>query len=509
MGCKNRTISVEEILYYMLFAIIISTKGVGLDEGSVLLRICLLIGSCFLGAKLLIGKYSLAEIVVVGLLGIWGVINFKISGSLAMYIYIVLIVGMKNVPVKRVFGVGAVVWGICIFFSITAAVFGGRTGVRIVHEKLGMGPLLRESLGYAHPNVLHVTYVVLMAYVLYLCSAQRGRKLVRTIFLLMLGDFFIFLYSLSYTGLLFSFVYLCAFFYFTYRTRMSKMEIVLIQCIVPMCLVVSIVFPLLLEYGGILYSIINGILNNRVWAIRVFFDQYPLTLFGMHSEGMLFSIDNSYVYALRECGVIPWCGIMVIYCFLIRDCIKHNKRKELAIICAFLFAGLSEPFMYNSSIKNITVIFIGELLYEKLQAQKVIFQAYTKMNKILKLPEIQLRAINIKSIGIYILIVFILVCTYLSITTDSGITAVYVNESLCDVPGTTVALPDDIETDKTIIIGEKNDDMNYYFFSRENSKLIEVMDIRKNISVSVYVAIIIGGIICIIFSHQRKAYLRQ
>lgn len=498
MVCNRRTITVEEILYYLLFSIIIFTKGVGLDEGSVLFRVCLLIGSCFLGTKFIIGKYSLAEIVVAGLLGIWGVINFKISGSLAMYIYIVLIVGMKNVPVKRVFQVGAVVWGICMLFSATAAVFAGRTGVRIVHEKLGMGPLLRESLGYAHPNVLHVTYVVLMAFVLYLCSQQRGKKLARTIFLLLLGDFYIFIYSLSYTGILFSFAYLVAFFYFTYRSRMSKIETVLIQCIVPMFLVVSIAFPMLVEYGGILYSIINGILNNRVWAIRVFFDQYPLTLFGMSSEGMLFSIDNSYVFALRGYGVIPWCGIMITYCFLIRECIKHNKREELAIICAFLFAGLSEPFLFNSSIKNITVIFIGELLYEKLKDQKVIFQPYAKMNKILNLPDISIRAVSIKAMGICSLILFIIAFTYMSITTSSKITAVYADEYHCDCQGTTVTLPDDIETDKTIIIGEKNPDINYYFFTRENSKLIDVMDIRENISVSIYVAIIVGGIIYII-----------
>lgn len=503
MDDNRRTVSVEEILYYILFVIISFTKGVGLDEGSFLFRACLLAGIGLLGAKFMIGKYSLAEIVAAGLLGIWGVFTFRVTGSLGMFIYMIFIIGMKNVPVKRVFEVGAATWGTGMFFTAAAAVFGGRTGVRLVHEKLGMGPLLRESLGYTHPNVLHITYVVLMAFVLYLCGRQRGKKLACTIFLLLLGDLYVFIYSLSYTGLLISFVYLGAFFYFTYRTRMSKAEMVLIQCIVPVFLVVSIVFPLLLE-DGLFFRIINRILNSRVWAIRVFFDRYPVTLFGMSSEGMDFSIDNSYVSALMGYGVIPWCGMMIAYWFLIRECVKRNKRKELAIICAFLFAGLSEPFLFNSSIKNITVIFMGELLYEKLNGHKELFKPCVKMNKVFEVPEISLKDINIKSMGIGFLLSFMVVFAYRSIAADSGITAVYADESLCDCRGTTVTLPDTIETDKTIVIGEKNPDVNYYFFSGENSNLIDVMDLRKNISVSIYMAIIIGGSICILKNYLLK-----
>ena len=95
-------ISLEELLYYILFAVISFSKGVGLDEGELLFRVCLLVGIMLLACKFLIGKYSILEIVIAGVMGIWGIFTFKITGSLGMFIYIILIIGMKNVPVKRV-----------------------------------------------------------------------------------------------------------------------------------------------------------------------------------------------------------------------------------------------------------------------------------------------------------------------------------------------------------------------------------------------------------------------
>lgn len=484
--------TLEEILYYAAFAVILFTKGVGMDEGSFLFRGCLLVGLLLLAVKFFVGQYSIAEIAAAGILGIWSAFTFKITGSLGMFIYVLLIVGMKHVPVKRVFVAGTVVWGVYMLYSVTASIFFERTGVRLVHEKLGLGPVLRESLGYTHPNVLHITYIVLMAFVLYLCSSD-WKRLLKAACVLLLGDVFVFMYSVSFTGLIFSFLLLILFFWFYWRKELNVVEKVLIQGMPTLCIVVSVALPLLLE-DGILYKAVNKILNNRIWAIRTYFQYYDVTLFGGGNEGITFSLDNSYVSALNGYGVIPLLLIMAAYSLLLRDCIKKNRRAELAIICTFLFAGLSEPFLFNASVKNITVIFLGELLYRKIGERGYIFRLFSVHNKRWDCPLNSL--IRVK--GLLQLVKWKVICV---VALTSGILCfcsllpkdcvkvekVYADERLCDIGGDTVRLPQSEDTSKVLFIGDISNDTNYYFLTRENSDLIEIMDLRYKVSMSLYI----------------------
>ena len=497
MKQKNIRLSVEEILYYLLFSIILFTKGVGLEESTVLFRSCLIVSVLLLACKFIIGKYSIQEILCVGILSIWGMATFLITGSLGMLIYVILIIGMKNVSVKRIFYVGTYIWGICMFCTVTAALFFGRTGVRLVHSKMGLGPLLRESLGYTHPNVLHITYIVFMAFVLYLCE-DKGKKRIATIALLILGDIYIFMYSLSYTGLLISIVYFICFSYFRFRRKISKLEKVLIQCILPGCILLSVILPQLLG-TGIAYKILNGLLNNRVWAIKVYFADYAMTLFGRSSEGLTFSIDNSYVNALMGYGVIPWCIIMGVYAWIICKCLRENRRKELTVICAFLIAGLSEPFLFNASIKNITVIFIGSFLYDSMKNYRPVIcmgsrwnKVFTVSEKVWEKPKNIIAGFQSRRAWITIFLVFM---TFFGIMFRNKLTMyekVYADERFCDCEGETVILSETDESSTSLFIGEKRDDTNYYFFTRENSNLIEIMELRQMCSVSLYIAVTCG-----------------
>lgn len=490
-------ISLEELLYYILFAVISFSKGVGLDEGELLFRVCLLVGIMLLACKFLIGKYSILEIVIAGVMGIWGIFTFKITGSLGMFIYIILIIGMKNVPVKRIFITGVSVWGICMFFSAAGAVFAGRTGVRIIHERFGMGPILRESLGYTHPNVLHITYALFMTFLLYL-YIENKKKILYVVCLLLLGNAYVFMYSMSSTGMLMTIALLVLFIYFDKRKCLSKTESLLIQGMPLLCVMFSIVLPLALR-DGVFYEKLNRLFHSRIWAVIYFFDRYKITLFGSGSEGMDFSIDNSYVGALHSYGLIPLIIMIAVYSFLLRYYIKKNGRKELAVICTFLFAGLSEPFLFNASIKNITVIFIGHFLYEMTQNGNNIFQLFSKYNRLFSFPcdiwakmRGSLSEINWKRVMGVAAASSIVCFLFLFPGNRIQIEKVYGEESLCDVRGDTLCLPKPPVMEKTLYIENISEDVNYYCFTNENSHLIEVMDLRYKISVSLYAAAIAG-----------------
>lgn len=492
-------VSLEELLYYILFAVILFTKGVGLDEGSLLFRSCLMLGVMLLACKFLVGQYSIAEIVIVGILGIWGAFTFKITGSLGMFIYVILAVGMKNVSVKRVFAVGAAVWSICMLYCVTAAVFWGRTGARRIDEKFGLGPVLRESLGYTHPNVLHITYILLMVFVLYLCMDNR-KKLFYAVCLLLLGNIYVLMYSFSSTGIMTSIVLFVLLFYFCKRKRFSVMEKIMIEGLPILCIIVSIAFPLVLG-EGILFQIVNKIFNSRIWAIRMFFNLYDVSLLGGGNRETNFSIDNSYVSALNAYGAIPLILLIAAYCLLLRYCMKKDLRMELIIICTFLFAGISEPFLFNASVKNITIIFLGDFLYMTIGKEKGVFRLLSIYNKQLsfscafwlKLKK-RLSAIKWKTAFGVALAMGVLSFLLLFPRNMIDINQVYADEKLCDVVRDTVRLPEPPVTDKTLYIESISKDINYYYFTHENSRLIEMIDLRFKISLSIYVAAIAGAL---------------
>lgn len=501
-------LSMEEILYYIAVILFLFSKGVGLNEGECLFRICFLTGAFLILLKLMIGQYSLKEISVIGALGLWGAATFKITGSLGMLIYVLLIVGMKNISVRRTFKVGAVTWGCCMLYAFTFAIFFERTGVRRIHEKFGLGPLLRESLGYTHPNVLHVTFVVFMAFVLFR-TKKEGKKLFNLILLLLAGNMFVFIYSLSLTGVLFSIVYLAAFFYFRSRKNLSKIERILLQLILPVCVILSLLVPPFIK-DGFFYQVFNKLLNNRVWAIKAFYEFYPVTLFGMSSEGMTFSLDNSYVYALMNYGVWFILIMIAVYSLLIRYCLINNKREQLAIIFSFLVAGLSEPFLFNASIKNITVFFLGEYMYRMLESGKIIYKPFTYINKDVKFSSSARNVLDgfrkrvfRKPVGILFILIFIVMFCIVSPRYCGGIEEVYADESICDCEGNTVLLSEIDESGKTIYIGGGQKDVRYYHFNNQNSNLITVMELRKRISISLYTACLGSLLLMLVWGKGR------
>lgn len=489
---KNIAISLEELLYYLMLSVLLFTKGIGLEEGSWLFRGCLMLGISFYCVKLAVGKYSFSQLIVMTVLVIWGISTFLITGTLGMFIYMLMITGMKNIPLKRVFKVGTWVWGGSFFLTTTLAIFFDRTGVRLVHEKLGMGPLIRESLGYTHPNVLHVTYIVLMLFVLYLCR-ERGKKIFTIIALLLIGDMYVFLYSVSYTGLLISFVALGIYFYFTYRKEIGSVEKLLIQLILPICLLMSIILPPLLSNEGIVYKMLNVAMNNRIWAIQTFFDMYPLTLFGMSSEGIKYSLDNSYVYALMSYGVSFLVIMPFVYFSMIRFFLKKDYRMELMVICTLLIGGLSEPYLFNTSIKNISVFLIGYFLFQQIRGEEKVTLGLIK-NKVVEFnlePKCNFKVlwqnVNKRQIVTAFLLIGVVSWFVVSMRYD-GIDEVYADEKYCDCEGETVSLPKEIDDNKILYIGDISPNINYYYFNSENSKLIQIMNYRKKLSICLYVA---------------------
>lgn len=235
---------------------------------------------------------------------------------------------------------------------------------------------------------------------------------------------------------------------------------------------------------GKVFVAINKIFNNRLLAIRVYFINQGLSFLGENLQIPGYSLDNSYAYALIECGIVFFVVIIVAYCFLMNFLIKRNMKKEIAILCAFMWGGLSEPFLFNTSIKNITIFFMGYFLYSpKLFLNTIKIPLLKRWN----------REINI-SIPIYknwnsvwrtnkpvmrgIALILIIIGISIIALPRHKVTEYYVARKSCDYEADLVILPKE-KRDGMEWIGNVEESDRVYYFTNSNSNLVWLQEKKE------------------------------
>ncbi len=156
---KEAALTVNELLYLIFFSVMLFSKGMGWYDGMRPYQLCLLIGMGCLGLKLILTKYTPWQLLVAAVFGVLGVLSWRCSAEKGMLTCVMMLIGMKDVRIKKVFQVGAVVWSSVFLYRILAFLIGWDKGILLVHKKLGAF-IFRWSMGYPHPNVFHISYVI-------------------------------------------------------------------------------------------------------------------------------------------------------------------------------------------------------------------------------------------------------------------------------------------------------------------------------------------------------------
>ncbi|MCR4788550.1 MAG: hypothetical protein K5888_08185 [Lachnospiraceae bacterium] len=368
---KRNTFTIKELIYYAYFAIMLITKGFGFYEGQKVYTFALAVSALLIVAKILSTKHDLYEWAVIILLCALGVLIYLNSNEIGALIIIATVVGIKDVPAKRLMAVGFATWTFTFFVRILTTLLHLNGDIFKVQDKFRLGFVIRWSLGQPHPNVLQISFILFCAFVLYF-THFKGKKLYALTVILFLGNLYIFLYSFSITGMMLAIIYLLLNLYLTdlrYRffkdKALNKVEKGVLIAIFPLAAVFSIAGPLL--FKGKLWDFFNKLFNTRFMITKQFMSANPITLFGTGYCNELpleyNNIDCSYVYALMHYGVIFFVLMLAAFIVLVIYLIKKDKKTELAMTVAFGIAAISEPFFVNPSFKNITWVFIGELLY--------------------------------------------------------------------------------------------------------------------------------------------------
>ena len=356
--------SIAQSCYLAFIAILSALKALGFYDGQSVFTLFMVIACLFLLAKLALTEYTFSEyIAIIVLLGM-GVLVYFNTGEKSLLIIMMLLVGIKGVPVRKVMRTFLAVWGIGFVFLTFVSLIGLNTETILMHDKTGIGYVICHTLGYSHSNVLHMNFLCISAMVLYLAKDRFTRRRQMALLALLIAlDLYVFLYSMSYTGLLGTAALYLFYAYFMMRGRLGRAERVLAQLVLPVCLAFSLIGPLVIKGG--LFDLINSLLTTRYSLTLYFLTEQPVTPFGTRFEvpNYRYTLDCSYAYLFMQLGVIPFIVLMLLYAGAIRRMVKENRLTELAVTLGLCVGGVAEPFLFNFGFKNVSLVFIGEYLY--------------------------------------------------------------------------------------------------------------------------------------------------
>lgn len=364
---KYTVMTVHELLYLISFSVLFIMKGVGIYEGMLAFNISIVVSFFCAGVAMLMADYTMPEFIgATALLGCSFLAYFE-TGEKAVIAAVLTVIGMKNVSLERMMKLAFGIWTVCFYGMLFVHLVGWKEDIILAHNKFGLGFLLRRSLGFPHPNVLHISFIIWMALFLYVWKGT-GKKLLKTTIVLGLANIFMFFYSVSMTGMGLGFIYLFCNYYFTLRKEFNALEKGLIKAVLPICILLCTIPPLFFE--GRLFDLMNKLINNRMRIWKYYLTTFVPGIFGTAVyplEGQQMSLDGSYVYLLYYYGWLFFIFFVGATFWTICRCIKKGRKKELAIILGLSIAGIVEPFLYNFSAKNIIIIFVGYEIFDALK----------------------------------------------------------------------------------------------------------------------------------------------
>lgn len=368
----EKTITIQEACYYGFFVLLSLAKGLGFYEGQKLFYLLVLPALALGFLKILLTPYTKRQLVLqVLFLALVAVIYYE-SRQIAIFFVAFTVLGMKNIYLKKVFHIALWVWGVCAVALSAVSFFFLEHTVYRVHQKLGLGHIFRWSLGFTHPNILHITYLMLCALIIWELEEKYGFK---EFALLMAGNLLVFFYSVSYTGFGIVAVMLTGCFYIRFRPRFGIGEKLLANLVLPVCLLMSFVLPFYLSWHDISHFVekINFLVNTRIWLAEQFLKSEYRSLFGADVSKVVKSsmtLDNSYVWCYINYGLIPTILILLSYFALLFYDTHKQRTRELVILVCFLGAGWTEQLLFNTSFKNITLLFLGAFLFLQKEGKR-------------------------------------------------------------------------------------------------------------------------------------------
>lgn len=369
-GSAGITIKYRELFFCLYFAVMFGMRMWGVYEGTALYGPLLIIGFALWGISVLMSRHSLFEyLIMAAFLALAGLVYIK-SGEKGLLLYFTLMLGMKGIDEKKLFRAGVIVGGagmICLTFLTS---FGILEDVAYLQSRPHVGTVFRHALGMPHPNTLSTSFTIIAVMIIYLIGNEDKKRVWKASVLLAVIAAYLYIYSGSRTGIAITFGLLALNLIYTYRKKIGIIEKAVLILLFPFIWVFSIVLPAVASdelVAGLMK--IDSNLMVRIRIGREYLQQNPVTLFGSRvvNKDSVYGIDLSQLYLFLNLGIVAFVIVNILNIMLVADEVRNNRIRELVITFSFLLMGITDPFLYNISFKNICFVFMGVMLYKQLE----------------------------------------------------------------------------------------------------------------------------------------------
>ena len=109
---KKHMVKRSEICFFIFFVSLLFAKGIGLYDGQTAFKVFLVIALMGWAGKAVLTSYSLREIVFYGTFLLLGGVVYVVSHEKGALFVALLLCGMKNIDLKRLFQVGLATWAL-------------------------------------------------------------------------------------------------------------------------------------------------------------------------------------------------------------------------------------------------------------------------------------------------------------------------------------------------------------------------------------------------------------
>ncbi|MBQ3791362.1 MAG: hypothetical protein II800_10535, partial [Lachnospiraceae bacterium] len=323
----------REFLFFLYFGLMLWIKGVGMTGGTFYNAVLFFTTLFVIIGMLFFWRATPEEYLVdAALLILCGILPWRIAGNQGPLWCILLVIAMRcGISAGRAVAFAGKVWGFAFLLQMIVQLTWTKPRDFVIHQRFGIRYVIRWALGYSHPNVLQIFCALLIMLAFY-HFRPRGRRLIPALLMAVVFGGWVFLYSLSTTGLLLLMVFLACYTLFLKWEKEGsgngtdpaveseaypRWIGVIVQIYLPMVVIVSLGAPLLLK--GKAFDLVNRLFHTRPALTRRYLTEIGLSAFGSPEDlGRTAMLDCSYANLLVWGGVIPFLILCLGLFFLMR-----------------------------------------------------------------------------------------------------------------------------------------------------------------------------------------------
>lgn len=244
---------------------------------------------------------------------------------------------------------------LCIIF-LTAVLSG--TGI-ISENVMNRGAVIRNTMGFSHPNALGIEYLIVVFCYFYLRWNKAGCK---DYILISLATIIFYKYTDCRTDTLIIIFFLISIILI--KSVKVRLKLTLAYWIANFSILVSVgatLFTLFFyDKTSKIMCIADEMFSFRLSKIHICFLEYGLTLVGQRSN--IEMIDNSFARVLLINGVFPFL-VLVIFCVICARVLYKNKNIcMLLIFSGIMLTGFMENIIFRMEYNFVFIVVAGYIL---------------------------------------------------------------------------------------------------------------------------------------------------